>query len=253
MVSTPPVPPGRPDPDDLEPDPTGIRALLGGLPDPGPMPADLIGRINASIAAEQTAREGHLVVPLRPRPAPRWRQAFAVAAAVAAVGVAVPTLMGSWGGSGADTASSFSTYESAQDSGAGAPTGGSPGPAAADGGRARSSTTLLTIHASNTAYTTARWRTQVQAFIDHPPDQVMPLATESPALGPVATPLGLQPCLDGLAIPSSDAVAADLGTFDGQPAVLLVVTSDTGVQAYAVPRTCAAGPFQPLAGPVAVN
>src|SRR5689334_13821532 len=70
VVSTPPVPPRREDRDrgaDVEPDPTGIRALLGALPDPGPMPEDLVARIQASIAAEQAARDDSTVVPLRPR------------------------------------------------------------------------------------------------------------------------------------------------------------------------------------------
>ena len=57
MVSTPPVPP---DPDDLDEDPTGIRALLGSLPDPGPMPDDLVARIQASLTAEQA--EGKFVI-----------------------------------------------------------------------------------------------------------------------------------------------------------------------------------------------
>lgn len=39
-----------------EVDPTGVRALLSSLPDPGPMPADLVSRINASLAAETAAR-----------------------------------------------------------------------------------------------------------------------------------------------------------------------------------------------------
>ncbi|MDO5502110.1 MAG: hypothetical protein Q4G67_02940 [Actinomycetia bacterium] len=47
--------PGSPD-DDV--DPTGVRAILAGLPDPGPMPADLIERINASLATEQSERAG---------------------------------------------------------------------------------------------------------------------------------------------------------------------------------------------------
>lgn len=47
----------RPDPhlpDDL--DPTGVRALLANLPDPGPMPQDLVARISQSLALEQERR-----------------------------------------------------------------------------------------------------------------------------------------------------------------------------------------------------
>lgn len=43
------------DTDPIEHDPTGMRALLGSLPDPGPMPADLVARIEAALAAEVTA------------------------------------------------------------------------------------------------------------------------------------------------------------------------------------------------------
>lgn len=38
-----------------EPDPTGMRALLSSLPDPGPMPEDLVRRIEARLAVEAHA------------------------------------------------------------------------------------------------------------------------------------------------------------------------------------------------------
>jgi hypothetical protein len=40
-----------------EDDPTGVRALLASLPDPGPMPVDLVRRIEARLAVEQAHRE----------------------------------------------------------------------------------------------------------------------------------------------------------------------------------------------------
>ena len=40
------------DSDPIEHDPTGMRALLGGLPDPGPMPDDLVARIEAAVRAD---------------------------------------------------------------------------------------------------------------------------------------------------------------------------------------------------------
>lgn len=40
-----------------EDDPTGIRALLGALPPPGPMPQDLVERIEARLAVEHAHRE----------------------------------------------------------------------------------------------------------------------------------------------------------------------------------------------------
>lgn len=46
----------RRDHDHDEVDPTGVRALLSSLPDPGPMPAALVARITASLQAEQLHR-----------------------------------------------------------------------------------------------------------------------------------------------------------------------------------------------------
>lgn len=47
-------------PEDL--DPTGVRALLSAVPDPGPMPEDLVARISQRLAEEQRRREsGHPV------------------------------------------------------------------------------------------------------------------------------------------------------------------------------------------------
>lgn len=48
--------PRTPD-DDL--DPTGVRALLANLPDPGPMPDELMARISQSLELEQRRRAAH--------------------------------------------------------------------------------------------------------------------------------------------------------------------------------------------------
>lgn len=48
--------PRTPD-DDL--DPTGVRALLANLPDPGPMPEELMARISQSLELEQRRRAAH--------------------------------------------------------------------------------------------------------------------------------------------------------------------------------------------------
>ena len=52
-VTTPRHQPGPVRPED---DPTGVRALLSSLPEPGPMPEHLVERISASLAAEQANR-----------------------------------------------------------------------------------------------------------------------------------------------------------------------------------------------------
>lgn len=53
------MPGSRPDsnlPHDEDLDPTGVRALLANLPDPGPMPDELVARISQSILLEQERR-----------------------------------------------------------------------------------------------------------------------------------------------------------------------------------------------------
>ncbi|KAB7745521.1 hypothetical protein GA707_06280 [Nostocoides sp. F2B08] len=47
------IDPHTPGPGDEDHDPTGVRALLASLPDPGPMPPELVRRISESLAAEQ--------------------------------------------------------------------------------------------------------------------------------------------------------------------------------------------------------
>jgi hypothetical protein len=248
VVSNPLVPPHGPDDHD---DPTGIRALLGGLPNPGPMPPDLVARINASIAAEQSARSGQsvnpfadpTVVPLRRRP--RW-QRFGLAAAVAAVAaIGLPALLSStgssWMASLTTHSSSAGSAGSVADSAAGAPV--SPKAAAPP----------VTIYASGTAYTSGAFATEVQRFLDHPGTPLAPLTAESPHLGPAATPLGLAPCVAALGLDPAARLQADLGTFDGAPAVMIVVGTDTGQMAYAVGRGCTAGATTVLAGPVRVG
>ena len=71
-------------------DPTGVHELLSSLPHPDPMPAHLVERINASLAAEQAQRaarmDGGPVSPMVARTPHRpMRMVFAVACAAAAV------------------------------------------------------------------------------------------------------------------------------------------------------------------------
>jgi hypothetical protein len=47
----------------FEDDPTGMRALLSSLPDPGPMPDDLVARIQASLLSESRSRAADAQTP----------------------------------------------------------------------------------------------------------------------------------------------------------------------------------------------
>ncbi len=259
MVSTPPVPPDGPgDHDDL--DPTGIRALLSALPDPGPMPHDLVDRINASIAAEQTARqttrEGATVVPLRSR---RWGwQHWGAAAAAAAVIVVGGSALVSGTGPGDVLASirggsSADSDSSAGDSAASAPelqsgTGSSMSAPSTGGQRVQGSVGDVQLVASGTAYTSTDLGKQA--------GERLPAALQDSAKAEEARPdsgAGLRACLTALGIPSSTPIRADVATLDGAPAVIAVVQADTGQTVYAVAPECDATHPRVLAGPVPVR
>ena len=260
-MSTPPVPPGRPE--DLD-DPTGVRALLAGLGDPGPMPANLVDRINASIAAEQRARSaghtsaGHTsagahgtVVPLRRR-LPSWPKVGLAAAAVAVVAVAVPAMAGT--GPGELLASLSGTGSSSASSAA-----GSAAKAPAEAGRkdagehAMSSAATVTLKATGTAYTSSALRTQVRTALG---GAVKDHATPSSAFsgssaGAASTDeAGLRGCLTALGVAAWMPLTGDVATYDGRPAVVVVVSGDAGQSVYAVAPDCDADHPALMAGPV---
>lgn len=116
-------------------DPTGIRDLLAGLPDPGPMPDDLVRRIEARLEVEQAARQhgasarGRQADPVvdlaaergRRRPARTLAWLGAAAAGLVATAAVVPQLVDGLGGTGsADTAAYYpsSQQDAADDAGA---------------------------------------------------------------------------------------------------------------------------------------
>jgi hypothetical protein len=245
-----------------EHDPTGIRALLSSLPDPGPMPADLVSRINATIAAEQSAREGATVTPLRPR---RWGwQHVGVAAAAAAVlGIGLPALitgtgpgdlMASFGGGGsADSAgSAAASVESHDDSGyrAGETPGQAPRTQPATGGDIRVSTSLgqVSLRASGTAYTAASLATQARAMLLTAQDGAV--TAPKAQRGAADTDTGLRACLSAIGVEAWTPVRGDVATLDGAPAVIALVSSDTGQTVYAVSPSCDAAHPGVLAGPL---
>lgn len=262
-MSTPPVPPtpphgpGDPDADD----PTGIRALLSGLGDPGPMPADLVDRIHASIAAEQAARERQdaTVVPLRRR-VPGWQKYGLVAAAVAGLAIGIPALLGagpqdvmaSLSRSSNDSAGAASSAKELQPPIAsftpGIPTRGPATPGA--GGRATGAVGQVTMVATGTGYTSSELATQARSMLLAPVDgSSTATGTGNGAEGAA----GLRECLTAMGVPSWMPVVGDVATYDGARAVVAVVSSDTGQDVYAVPSWCDATHPKALAGPVSIR
>ena len=274
MVSTPPVPPADPgDPtsqgpgrtDEVEHDPTGIRALLSALPDPGPMPADLVARISASIAQEQSARDGGTVVPLRRR-SWGWQHLGAAAAAAVVLAVGIPALLTGTGpgdvmtalagNSSSDSAASGSAARVESNDGAQADSGGSPaqpGPTVAPRSqptgptdqRVKGSVGNVTLLATGTAYTTSGLATQAVALgtlVDTSSAAKDQYATDGEA--------GLRACLTALGVQDWVPVRGDVATLDGAPAVIALVNRGATKAVYAVSPDCDAQHPSVLAGPL---
>lgn len=232
-----------------------VRTLLAGAADPGPMPDGVSERISAALleaarlrvdpgplAASRagsdpadpanpadTSHGSVLALPTRAnRPKPIYLVA-AVAAAAAVVAVGASALHVTKRPNGAAVIGD--TF------GAGASTTPSSPPSTPSG---------LHIQLSTTAYTAANLAGRARELLDRPGEPIRDLAAESPAIGPIATPIGLEACLEEIgalsaADPAPDGVSADLATFDGRPAVVVVVTRAGASTAWAVERSCTTG------------
>lgn len=258
------------DTDPVEHDPTGMRALLAGLPDPGPMPGDLVDRIRAELAEEQRRREAPAaddreqqpegpvratVVPLRPR-----RSGVRLLAAAAAV-VGVLGL----GGLLVDATRSGGAIASLT-------AGGSADSGAAAGGEAMPEKQSDDLGAPEVRAASGDGRTVVldgadavrradlaaaAAALPTGPFRTRASAPQSGADGsgvPVATVDGARACATGLGVPPEDEVVVRLTVVDGEPAALLVATTSGGARtAWAVARTCSTQEPAVVAGPVSVG
>ncbi|HET7278027.1 MAG TPA: hypothetical protein VFJ22_08105 [Dermatophilaceae bacterium] len=248
---TSPRPPAEESPDV---DPTGMRALLSSLPDPGPMPVDLVERITAAL--EQQAGKSHAsgaphgagVVPLHRRHP--WRTAFLAAASAAAVLlVAIPLATGTAPGNlsalfGGGSSVAGSAADSRSEERAGQLAQGSSGAAVG----------AVTVRMTGTAYTRARLAGQARALLASTAPLLYPTAAAEPApSGPISTPAGMRACADALGIAPEEPIVADVADFDGQPAAVLVVGQAAAPTAYAVSRSCGPAGSALLAGPIPVR
>lgn len=248
-----------------------VRALLAGAPDPGPMPDRVSERIEQALIEAARLRvdpgplllaDGHpngshgvspsgitgmtdetggtgggtvLAMPSRAeRPKPIYLVA-AVAAAAAVVVVGASALHVTKRPNGA--AAVGDTYSSGAPASPSA-TGPSGSPSAPSAG--------LHIQLSTTAYASGTLAAQARTLLEHPGEPIRDLAAESPGIGPIATPIGLEACLEEIGAidattPSPEAVSADVATFDGRPAVVVVVTRSGASTAWAVERSCTTG------------
>lgn len=253
---------------DDDTDPTGMRALLRGLPDPGPMPDDLVDRIHASLAdlpplAGDETLDDHEPGVSRgtsPRSHPSWWGRHGSKAAIAAVvligGGALASgplgLMGSGAGDDAVTSTSAdsaggsaeSLSKESDDTDGSQASSGTP---EAVRGRATTPGSVVVRH-SGRAYTSAALSTQIESRESAP--TTSPLAAEAPGIGPIGTEIGVRSCLEAIGLPRDTAADVDLGTLDGTPTAVLLVTLGGERTAYAVGRDCTTDNPSVLAGPV---
>jgi hypothetical protein len=208
------------------------------------MPMHLVERINASLAAEQEQRtstdSGAAVRPLlataRRR---RARGAFVVAGAAAAVAAIAMV------GSSAITARQGTTVSSASiatSAGSGAERLASPPSAAGQTQprlpRAAAAKAVLQIRLSGTRYTRTGFVAQVETLRRSAVSRAEPQPDQGSGVGPAGTAAGLRECLVAIGAGDAQAVRADVAFYDGQPAVVIVVTVNGVPMAYAVGREC---------------
>lgn len=240
--------PGTGDPadDEADLDPTGIRALLSSLPDPGPMPADLAARITARLAAEvgpaplvgaePVHDHGHPGDDLTARRHRRRRTFGLVAASAALIGLggtamltdAGPTdLQAALGGGSSGSDEELSSESDSGSSGAG---GDSGLRAATDGGLAGVAPAARAQFVfTDTAWTPANLAASADALLPPPSEKVLPsLAAEAPSIGPIMTPVGAGACAAALGLDPASVLVVDLGTWESRPAAMLVVESASG-------------------------
>lgn len=238
--------------DEFENDPTGMGALLRSQPDQGPMPAALSDRILAALAQEQSTRPpSDNVTPLTRLPASRmpvtpapdsadgttpasgtpsdihpagggnrWLKVVGGLVAAAVVGTVAVVGVNSLGGNNAPTTAAPST----------AGTGHvDPDQVAA----------VTQVSASSTNYTAADFNQQAASMA------ASPVRSPDPAqiaqFGSLASPKGIIACVSAIGtslLDHPDKVRVDLATYNGKPAVIVVVTKGSVRTAFALSTTC---------------
>lgn len=246
--------PGMGGPSQDEPDPTGIRDLLSSLPDPGPMPPDLTNRIEAALRQEAAARtdDRSNVAPLVSRAAAssatgdsaersgrstaraRWLRPVAGLGAAAAIGIAA------LGGYQVLSNDAPQTQQAVP----------APSTSTAPGGTGLAD--RISIQNSGKDYTSQGLATQAASLTHSTSGERSARAAD----GPLGTTSGLVTCLSsmgseilGNGLP--DKISADLGTYDGKSAVIVVVTENGKSKAWVLSRSCTPGRAK-IAGPTAV-
>ncbi len=247
-------------PESLDEDPTGMRALLSSLPDPGPMPDDLVERITASLAAEQA---GPVLDELAERRRRLPRRPILVAAAAAAVVVAGGTILSSGlpgsivasvqasGSAGSAAGGSAADADSGADLRAESQNKGTEPPAAVG----FDTDNVVVVH-TGTAYAAAALAREATTLRDAPAigDAHVEGTDDAADTGSgVASLAGARACASALGVPQTSTVVVDVATVDHTAAAVLLAEAPDGTStAYAVGLFCGQDAPDVLAGPVTV-
>jgi hypothetical protein len=106
---------------------------------------------------------------------------------------------------------------------------------------------------SGVDHAAARLEVTARELDDGTLDPIAELSAESPALGPIATPLGARACADALGIPADAGILVDVSEVDGVSAAVLVVHAADGRTGWAVDRSCTTGNTGLIRGPVSLD
>jgi hypothetical protein len=229
------------------------------------MPEHLIERINASLAAEQDQRaaamSGSSVTPLlataRRRPA---RLVLAIAGAAAAVALVAVAGSNMFHVNQQTTSASSAALASASSdqSNPALPvpsltrTSRVPavkGPARVSGvplsnkgfEYSSASGVQILLTATGTRYTQADFVTRTRTMGGAIPQLAAQAATQTRLLisaGPVASNPGLEKCLNAIGVSGAQVVRADVGFYEGRPALIIVATTNGKAVGYAMGRQC---------------
>lgn len=203
-----------------------VRAALSNLPDPGPLPDDLMARLGAALDALPPITENGVseapvhrtVVPLDAERARRHPRRPWLAAAAAVV------VMGAGGYVVHDLAPEGRSASSAS-------TALEPRASLAPDGSTLSQGVLVS---SGTSYTRAQLSQQVGAVLNR---RVAPLAG-------IASPgsVSVAQCLRAIDASAATPLLADVALFEGQPVLVLVVRTQAGArEVWVVARSCRPG------------
>jgi hypothetical protein len=214
-----------------------VRALLASLPDPGPVPPDVLDRITSTLRALQEEQQagprrrstlypvagGATAVGPPHRPAVRALWLAAAAAVVLAGGGAVMSRLAD------DT--------SPRDSAASASASTPPRPAT-DERAAAPGDLLAPVYASGTDYRREDLVDQARTLLSGRRLAGGPADSDA---APLPRRRAVAGCLQAVGPAGSTLRVADLATYEGRPAVVLVLATSHGLEVRVTARTCPPG------------